>query len=140
MLWCPIARLRPCHLCYLHDRHYHFFSPKVTEPRRKSRRRERPVRNDVFSARDTRIFLSFSFSPPSPPLFDPFWVEAKGFPRLVRYDRSWRHEGRGGFSWKAALLRDGEPDSRPRWPHRQAPCSFSIVIAGPITRSLEISR
>lgn len=93
----------------------------------------------VFRARHAYISLFFFFSS-LPPLFDPFWVEAKGFPRLVRYDRSWRHEGRGGFSWKAALLRDGKPDSRPRWPHRQARCSFSIVIAGPIARSLEISR
>lgn len=66
MPWCSIARLRPCHLCYLHDRHYHFFSPSRKSPsrRRKSRRHERPVRNDVFSARDTRVFLSFSISFP----------------------------------------------------------------------------
>ena len=148
MPWCSIAWLRPCHLCYLHDRHYHFFSPSRKSPsrRRKSRRHERPVRNDVFSARDTRVFLSFSISPPpslslSLSLFDPLRVEAtKGFPRLVCYDRSWRHEGRGGFSWKAALVRDGGPDSRPRWPNRRARCSFSIVIAGPITWSVEISR
>lgn len=65
MPWCSIARLRPCHLCYLHDRHYHFFSPSRKSPsrRRKSRRHERPVRNDVFSARDTRVFLSFSIPP-----------------------------------------------------------------------------
>ena len=65
MPWCSIAWLRPCHLCYLHDRHYHFFSPSRKSPsrRRKSRRHERPVRNDVFSARDTRVFLSFSIPP-----------------------------------------------------------------------------
>lgn len=120
--------------------------PKVTEPKEEeSPPRAASTKRRVFRARHACISLFFYLPPPSLSLslslFDPLRVEAtKGFPRLVCYDRSWRHEGRGGFSWKAALVRDGGPDSRPRWLNRRARCSFSIVIAGPITWSVEISR
>lgn len=107
-------RLRPCHLCYLHDRHCHFY------PRRKSASRRGRVAasgqyDDAFSARDTRVFYSLSLSLCR--LYTRFIFPLRSLlasreglrsvaPRRLLYDRSCRTRRSRRFSSKAAFPSD----------------------------------
>lgn len=100
----------------------------TTSSRRAESRRgeeeESPVRNEpVFSARDTRLFLSPSLSLSSFPSGSK--RRASLSPSSSRSIAERRRSRR--FSRKAAVPRDGEPDPRPRWPPRSR-LSAVVVI------------